>query len=197
MVLTTSLRRVAILALGLLPFIYLMQAVVRVQSGEWDLLGPEPSKAITHFTGSWAFNFLVITLAVTPMVQKARQRWLMKHRRMLGLFAFFYASLHGLAWYAFLLEWNWRDLASEIAERPYLLLGAAAWLLMLPMAVTSTRNWQRRLGRQWKRLHRVIYLVAVLACLHYLLQIRAGWFEPVAYTVMTAIVLLLRTKKTS
>ena len=201
MVLSVKSRRWLIGLLGIIPFLYILQAVVRVQTGEWDLLGPEPGKAITHFTGTWAFNFIVATLAVTPLVRLARQRWLMVHRRMLGLYAFFYVTLHGLAYLWFLLAWQWQDLKSEVIERPYLLLGTLAWLLLVPLAITSSRYWQRRLGRRWKSLHKTIYLIALLACVHYLLQIRAGWFEPVAYTLLTVALLAVRVsfrpKKTS
>lgn len=195
MVLSVSIRRAIIFLLAMMPLMYIVQAVVRVQTGEWDLLGPEPGKAITHFTGTWAFNFLLMTLAVTPLVRIAGQRWLMTHRRMLGLFAFFYVSLHGLAYLAFLLEWQWRDLLAETVARPYLSLGVLGWIMLIPLTLTSTRNWQRRLGRRWKTLHKLIYVIVLLACVHYLLQIRAGWFEPVAYTLITAFLLAVRSKK--
>tara|TARA_B100001250_G_scaffold402976_1_gene416836 strand:+ start:844 stop:1449 length:606 start_codon:yes stop_codon:yes gene_type:complete len=191
--LSATPRRWLIFLLALLPFLYLLQAVVRVQSGEWDLLGPEPGKAIVHFTGTWAFNFLLMTLAVSPLVHYLRWPWLMAHRRMLGLFSFFYVTLHGLAYFAFLLEWHWGDLGREIIERPYLLLGSLAWLLLLPLAVTSTRGWQRRLKRNWKKLHWLIYPAVLFASAHYLLQIRADWSEPVLYTSVSVALLLSRS----
>jgi len=201
MVLTVDQRRWLMGVVGMLPLIYIVQAIVRVQTGEWDLLGPEPGKAITHFTGSWGFNFLIATLAITPLSRHLGQKWLMPHRRMVGLYAAFYITLHGIAYLWFLLGWEWLDLGSEVLDRPYLLVGTLAWLMLLPLVVTSTKGWQRRLRRRWKALHRLVYIIALLAAVHYLLQIRAGWFEPVAYTLLTVALLSLRipflSKKTS
>jgi len=185
-------RRLLIFILSLLPFIWALQAVVRIQMGEWDLLGPEPGKAIVWFTGSWGFNFLLMTLAVTPMVRIAGQRWLMAHRRMLGLFAFFYVSLHLFTYFMFLLEWQWSELTQEVVKRPYLLVGALSWILLIPLVVTSTRGWQRRLGKRWKPLHRLIYIIVMLAAVHYLLQIRSSWLEPGIYAGLTLLLLSLR-----
>ena len=192
MVLTVDQRRWLVGVAGVLPLVYIVQAIVRVQTGEWDLLGPEPGKAITHFTGTWGFNFLIATLAITPLSRHLGQKWLGPHRRMLGLYAAFYVSLHALAYLAFLLGWQWGELGREVVERPYLMVGALSWLLLLPLVVTSTKSWQRRLKRRWKRLHQLIYVIVALAAVHYLLQIRASWFEPVAYTLIAAFLLALR-----
>jgi len=115
------LRRIVLFLLGITPFLYIGQAIVRLQSGEWEILGPEPGKAVVWFTGTWAFNFLLLTLAVTPLRRLLKQPWLIQHRRMLGLFAFFYASLHLLSYFAFLLEWRFAELGAETIKRPYLL----------------------------------------------------------------------------
>ncbi|MAK90969.1 MAG: sulfoxide reductase heme-binding subunit YedZ [Oleibacter sp.] len=187
-------RRIAVFVLSLLPFIWILQAVVRVQMGEWDLLGPEPGKAIVWFTGSWAFNFLLITLAVTPLTRLAGQRWLMTHRRMLGLFAFFYVTVHLLAYFMFLLEWRWQELAAETVKRPYLLVGMLAWLMLIPLAITSIRGWQRQLGRRWKRLHQLAYAIGVLAAVHYLMQIRSSWLEPGLYAFLTFALFVARVR---
>ena len=187
-----TLRRIAIFLLSMTPFFYLLRAVVRLQSGEWDILGPEPGKEIVWFTGTWAFNFLLIALAVTPIKDLLKQKWLLVHRRMLGLFAFFYATLHLLAYFAFLLEWQWQELGKEIVDRPYLLVGMLAWLLLVPLTVTSTKKWQRRLKRNWKKLHKLVYFIGLLAAVHYLLQIRSSWFEPVLYTVLLLLLLAPR-----
>lgn len=187
-----TLRRIAVFLLSLIPFFYLLQAVVRLQAGEWDILGPEPGRAIVFFTGTWAFNFLLLTLVITPAKDMLKQKWLVIHRRMIGLFAFFYASLHLLAYFAFLLEWQWPELGKEIVERPYLLVGMLAWLILVPLTITSTKNWQRRLKRNWKKLHKLVYVIGLLAAVHYLLQIRSSWFEPVLYTVLLLLVLAPR-----
>ena len=95
---------------------------------------------------------------------------------------------------AFLLEWNWQELGQEVIDRPYLLVGALAWLLLLPLVVTSTKGWQRKLKRKWKRLHQLIYLIGLLSSVHYLLQIRSDWFDPVVYTSLTLLLLSLRLR---
>lgn len=187
-----TLRRITLFLLALVPFFYLMQAIVRLQLGEWDILGPEPGKAIVWFTGTWAFNFLLIVLVVTPVKDLFKQKWILVHRRMIGLFAFFYATLHLLSYFAFLLEWQWQELGTEIVDRPYLLVGALAWLLLVLLTITSTRNWQRRLKRLWKTLHKLVYVIGLLAAVHYLLQIRSSWFEPVLYTVVVLLAMALR-----
>ncbi|GGY52522.1 protein-methionine-sulfoxide reductase heme-binding subunit MsrQ [Bacterioplanes sanyensis] len=176
----------------MLPLIYLLQAVIRVQQGEWNLLGPEPGRAIVFFTGTWAFNLMLATLAVSPTAKHTGWRWLLLHRRMLGLFTFFYASLHLLAYSALLLEWRWMEITQEIIERPYLTLGMLAWLILLPLALTSTKGWQRRLKRRWKSLHKWSYPAAAFMAVHYLLQIRSSWFEPVLYTILVLALLGLR-----
>lgn len=188
-------RRFIITGLSALPALYILQLVVRIQTGEWDLLGPEPGKALVWLTGTWAFNFLLIALVVTPLYRLLNQRWVLVHRRMLGLWAFLYTSLHALAYATFLLQWQWADITSEIVKRPYLLLGTGAWTILLALALTSTRWAQKSLGKRWKALHKLVYFAALLASVHYLLQIRAGWFEPVLYTVLTILVLLVRNRR--
>ncbi|WP_189388898.1 sulfite oxidase heme-binding subunit YedZ [Bacterioplanes sanyensis] len=187
-----TVRRFVVFLLAMLPLIYLLQAVIRVQQGEWNLLGPEPGRAIVFFTGTWAFNLMLATLAVSPTAKHTGWRWLLLHRRMLGLFTFFYASLHLLAYSALLLEWRWMEITQEIIERPYLTLGMLAWLILLPLALTSTKGWQRRLKRRWKSLHKWSYPAAAFMAVHYLLQIRSSWFEPVLYTILVLALLGLR-----
>ena len=179
----------------LTPFAWILWKVFRLQSGEWDALGPEPGKAVVWFTGNWAFNVLLLTLALTPLKQWTGWSWLIRYRRMLGLWAFFYLSLHLLAYMALLLEWRWAEIGAEILKRPYLLFGMAGWLLMVPLAVTSTKGWQRRLRNQWKRLHQLIYIIALLAAVHYLLQIRSSWFEPALYSALVVLLLLARMRR--
>ena len=185
-------RRCLIFLALLMPFIYICYQVVVLQLGEYDILGPEPGKAITWFTGEWAFNILILTLAVTPARQWLGWKWLLTHRRMLGLFVLFYATLHLFSYMAFLLGWEWGDIGEELIERPYLTLGFIAWLLLIPLAVTSTKGWQRRLKRKWKSLHKFIYIIAVLCSIHYLLQIRSNWFEPSLYALIVFILLSQR-----
>ena len=189
---TVFIRRCLIFSALFMPFAYILAQVIALQMGDYDILGPEPGKAITWFTGEWAFNILLLTLAVTPLRSWFGWKWLLPHRRMLGLFVMFYATLHLLSYIAFLLGWEWGDIGSELIERPYLTLGFLGWLLLIPLAVTSTRGWQRRLKRKWKTLHKVVYLIAILCAVHYLLQIRSSWLEPTLYASITVFLLMQR-----
>lgn len=185
-------RRCLLFSILFTPFAYILAQVVALQMGSYDILGPEPGKEVTWFTGEWAFNSLLLTLAVTPLKKWFGWNWLLPHRRMLGLFVMFYATLHLFAYMAFLLAWEWGDIGSELIERPYLTLGFVAWLLLIPLAATSTKGWKRRLKRNWKSLHKLVYLIAILCAVHYLLQIRSSWFEPTLYAVITVVLLMQR-----
>ena len=178
--------------IGLAPVVWLLVQVVRLQQGEWDVLGNEPGRAIVFFTGEWSFNFLVLTLAASSLKRRASFAALMPQRRKLGLFCFFYALLHALAYSGFLLEWQWYEILNELIERQYLTFGMLGLLLLLPLTVTSTKGWQRRLGKRWKSLHKAVYVVAVLVAVHYVLQIRSDWFWPTLYAAVVALLLLER-----
>jgi sulfoxide reductase heme-binding subunit YedZ len=155
-------------------------------------IGPNPVEAVTHFTGDWALRFLLITLAVTPLRRLAGLPRLLGFRRMLGLFAFFYACLH-LGAYLWLDQFfAWGAIAEDILERPYITVGFAAFVLMVPLAITSTRGMMRRLGRRWQRLHRLVYPVAVLGVLHYLWLVKADITEPLVYGAVLLALLALR-----
>jgi sulfoxide reductase heme-binding subunit YedZ len=182
-------RRCLIFSALFAPFVYIFAQVVALQMGDYEILGPEPGKAIVWFTGQWTFNVLLLTLAVTPVRQWLGLKWPLIHRRMLGLFVMFYATLHLLSYMAFLLAWQWQDIGSELVERPYLTLGFLAWVLLIPLSITSTKGWQKRLKRKWKSLHKVIYLIAALCAVHYLLQIRSSWFDPSLYALITLVLL--------
>jgi sulfoxide reductase heme-binding subunit YedZ len=162
-------------AVCLLPFALI---IWRVLDGS---MGPNPVEAITHDTGDWALRLLLATLAVTPLRRLTGWAWLTRLRRMLGLFAFFYAVLH-FSTYLWLDQFfDWQAIVADIAKRPYITVGFAALVLMLPLAVTSTKGWIRRLGPRWKELHRAIYVIGVLAVLHYLWLVKADLLEPVLY----------------
>lgn len=143
-----------------------------------DGLGPNPVEAVVHFTGSWALRLLLVTLAVTPLRRLTGLPWLLRFRRMLGLFAFFYASLHFSAYLLLDRALVWEDILKDLTERPYIVVGFAALVLLIPLAVTSTRGWVRRLGRRWQTLHRAVYAIAVLGVLHFLWLVKADILEP-------------------
>jgi methionine sulfoxide reductase heme-binding subunit len=130
-------------------------------------LTANPIEYITHATGDWAIRFLVITLAVTPIRRISGWNSIIQLRRMLGLFSFFYATLHFLTW--FVLDWffNFRQMAEDIAMRPFITLGMATYVMLLALALTSTQKSVRRLGRKWTLLHRLIYVAAVTALFHF------------------------------
>ena len=155
-------------------------------------LGANPVEALEHRTGDWALRLLLLTLALTPLRRLGGWQWPLRRRRMLGLFAFFYASVHLVV---YVVVDQFLDLAAvweDILERPYVLAGSLAWLLLLPLALTSTRAAMRRLGRRWKRLHRLVYAAAGLAVLHYLWLVKADLREPLLYAAVLVLLLLLR-----
>ena len=158
-------------------------------------LGPDPAEALMHVTGEWSLRILALTLLISPL--RAWTGWtvLMKLRRMLGLYAFFYACIHLLSFLQFFIGWTPAALLEELAERPYITVGFGAWLLMLPLAITSTRGMQRRLRRNWQRLHRLVYPAAVLACLHLLWQARSDIGEALVYIAVFAVLLGWRLRR--
>jgi sulfoxide reductase heme-binding subunit YedZ len=151
-------------------------------------LGANPVEKVQDTLGEWGLRFLVITLAVTPLRDWFNAPWLIQLRRMLGLYAFFYVLLHFLTW--FILDQNmyWSGIVKDIAERPFITLGFAALLMLIPLAITSTNAMMRRLGRRWKTLHRLVYVIALLGVWHYYWQVKADVREPLVYL---AIVLTL------
>jgi len=176
----------AIFAVCLLPFVLL---VWRMLHGS---IGPNPVEAITHDTGDWALRLLLVTLAVTPLRRLTGWTWLVRLRRMLGLYAFFYAVLHFTTYLWLEQFFDWQAILADIAKRPYITVGFAALVLMVPLAVTSTTGWLRRLGHRWKRLHRLVYAIGVLAVLHYLWLVKADWLEPAIYAGVLAVLLAAR-----
>lgn len=163
-----------------------------VWQGFNDGLGANPVEYIIHETGSWTLRLLLVTLAITPLRQLTGQAWLVRFRRMLGLFAFFYAGLHFTAYLWLDQFFDWSAIAEDILERPYITVGFAAFVLLIPLAVTSTRGWVRRLARRWKQLHRAVYLIAVLGVVHYLWLVKADLLEPLVYGTILAVLLAWR-----
>jgi sulfoxide reductase heme-binding subunit YedZ len=155
-------------------------------------LGADPVKKLEHECGKWALNFLLITLAITPLRHLANLPHLPRLRRMLGLFAFFYAVLHFAVYLSLDLEFNFHTLFADIAKRPYITIGFLALLLLIPLAVTSTNRMMRRLGRRWQKLHRLVYVIAVLGVWHFYWQVKRDIREPLIYAGILAILLGFR-----
>lgn len=155
-------------------------------------LGADPVAEIEHRLGLWALRLLMITLAVTPLRQLTGRSVLVKFRRMLGLYVFFYASLHFGAYLVLDLRGYWTQIFEEIAKRPYITVGFTAWLLLVPLAITSTQAAIRRLGRDWARLHRLVYVTAVLAVLHFWWLVKSDVREPLLYASILTVLLVWR-----
>lgn len=182
--------KTAVHALALAPLAHLAWQAWQVAGGaDIDALGAEPVAEIEHRLGLWALRLLLVTLAVSPLRALSAQAVVLRFRRMLGLYAFAYATLHLAAYLALDLRGYWALLFEEIVKRPYITVGFAAWLLLVPLAVTSTRGWIRRLGRRWGQLHRVIYLIAVLAVLHFWWIVKSDIREPALYAAILAVLL--------
>ena len=173
-------------ALALWPLADLVHGALR------DTLGADPVAALTHGTGDWALRFLLLCLAMTPLRRLLGQPWPIRFRRLLGLYAFFYACLHLGVYLLLDLGGFWRQVFEDIVKRPYITAGFTAWLLLLPLALTSTRGWIRRLGRRWGQLHRLAYVAGVAAVLHYLWLVKSDLREPLLYAAVLATLLGLR-----
>jgi len=157
-------------------------------------LGADPTATITFATGLATLRLLTLSLAITPLRKLfPRLSWLIKFRRLLGLFAFFYASLHLLTYVALYAGFDVNTMATDIAKRRFITVGVAAWLLLLPLAATST-NWAiRKLGgKRWSRLHKLVYVAAVLGVVHYWWQVKPGVLTPITMTVILGVLLLAR-----
>ena len=159
-----------------------------------DTLGANPVEFITHDLGQWALIMLLLTLSITPWIRLTGMHGAMRYRRTLGLVTFFYACLHFLA-YAGLDHWfDLNTIFHDVYKHPYVMVGALAFALLLPLAVTSTDQAMRRMGRSWRRLHRSVYLVAVLAILHFWWLVKRDVTEPLIYTVILCVLLYARTQ---
>jgi sulfoxide reductase heme-binding subunit YedZ len=170
----------------LLPFVWL---VFRTLTGR---LGINPVEDLELTTGIWALRFLVFSLAVTPIRRLTGWNGIIQYRRMLGLSAFFYASLH-VAIYIGVDQFFAFDLIlKDIVKRPFITMGFTAFVLMIPLAVTSTKGWIRRLGRRWQLLHRLVYVSAIAAAVHYLWKVKVMIGSPVYYAAGIAILLAFR-----
>ncbi|XTZ38840.1 protein-methionine-sulfoxide reductase heme-binding subunit MsrQ [Salmonella enterica] len=175
---------------GLLPFLWLFWAVNQ------GYFSADPAKDIQHFTGRTALKFLLASLLVAPLARYAKQPLLIRTRRLLGLWCFAWATLHLTSY--FLLELGISNLAllgQEIISRPYLTLGAISWIILFALAVTSTQWAQRKLGKKWQYLHNFVYLVAILAPIHYLWSVKILSPQPIIYALLAVALLALRYKK--
>ena len=170
----------------LLPFAWLVYATLT------NNLGVNPAETLQLETGIWALRFLLITLAVTPLRRVTGWNRAIQFRRMLGLFAFFYATLHFLSYAILDTGFTWALILDDLAKRPFIMAGMAAFASMIPLALTSTRGWIRRLGRRWQVLHRLVYISAIAAALHFVWKVKVAVGEPVYYAAIVAVLLGFR-----
>jgi len=169
---------------ALLPLIYIVWAAVN------NKLGAEPAKALVEFLGETALMFLIATLSISPMQKLKVFNGLVRHRRMLGLYVFFYACLHVFSYGFFLVDWQ--NLIEDIYKRPYVTMGFMAFVILTALALTSPKIMLRRMGRRWKPLHRLVYLAAIFVLIHVFWQVRSDYSEALIYAVFVLGLLLFR-----
>lgn len=175
-----------VFVLCLLP---LSSIVWRIFYGD---LGSDPIETITFATGDWTLRFLLITLAVSPFRQWFGLSALLRFRRMLGLYVFFYACCHFLIWFIIDHALSFGDMVEDIIDRPYITFGFSALMLLIPLAVTSNNAMVRKLGRRWKKLHQLVYAIIILGVLHYLWLTKADYLEPGIYALIAGVLLFQR-----
>ena len=181
--------KAAVFALALVPLGYLAAGAFFFP----DWLGANPGEFIDRETGRWTLRLLLMTLAVTPLRMITGWNWLLRFRRMLGLFAFFYGVMHLSSYVTFRRVFDVEEIAKDIVERPFMTVGFAALVLMIPLAVTSTNAMVRRLGaKRWQALHRLVYVIAPLGVLHYWFMVKRDITQPAIYAAILAVLLAYR-----
>ena len=175
--------------LGLMPLVYSVMQIYLLQTGGDHQLGADPGKSFVMMQGEWTLRFLIMTLMVTPVREITGWTRILGIRRMLGLFTFFYASLHLSSYLVLLLELDLANIVTDVVKRPYITVGFTAYLLLVPLAVTSNAYMVRRLKRRWKVLHRAVYLIAVLAIVHLTWLSKASYLDAFVYGSMVFLLL--------
>jgi len=186
---TVRLLKIPVFAACLLPFGKLVLEALEVAGFS---LGVNPVEELIHHCGLWGLNFLLITLAVTPLRRITGWAWLLRFRRMFGLFAFFYLCLHFTAYAGVDQRFDLAAIGEDILERPYITLGITGLILLIPLALTSTAGMMRRLGRRWQQLHRLVYVAAILGAWHFWWQVKKDISEPLIYAGILALLLGFR-----
>ena len=171
-----------------IPFLLILYKIF------FNKLGPEPVKEITHFTGEWTLIFICLTLAMSPLKRLTNFIFWTKIRRMLGLFVFFYATLHLFTYVGIDYRFEWQPILDEVIKKKYVFVGFSAWLLLIPLAATSSQKKIKVLKQNWKKLHKLFYLIAIFGSLHYIWLSKTIFFKPLIYTSIIFLLLLLRIK---
>ena len=174
--------------LSLIPIFFIIYQIIT------DQLGPEPIKEITHHTGKWTLYFIVITLAMTPLKKITKLNIWINYRRMFGLFIFFYASVHLMTYVGLDYRFDLTSIGDAIIKKKYIFIGFSAWLLLIPLALTSNKWMMKFLKHKWKKLHRLIYLISLFGAIHYLWLVKRDLTEPLIFLTIILILLAFRIK---
>ena len=172
--------------LSSIPFIIIIAKIFL------DQLGPEPIKEITHHTGEWTLLFLVFTLSMSPLKRFTNLNIWISIRRMLGLFAFFYASIHMLSYVGLDYRFDFEPLINDVLKKKFVFIGFSAWLLLIPLAITSSDKMVRLLKQNWKKLHKLIYVISIFGVLHFIWLSKTIFFKPLIFLIILIILLLFR-----
>jgi sulfoxide reductase heme-binding subunit YedZ len=176
----------SIFFLSLIPFLLILYKII------FNKLGPEPVKEITHFTGEWTLLFIIFTLSMSPLKKITKLNIWISFRRMLGLFLFFYATLHMLTYVAIDYRLDFQSISKDILTKKFIFVGFAAWILLLPLAFTSSKKAMIYLKDKWKKLHRLIYIISILGIIHFIWLVKKDLTEPLIYAAIVVILLLFR-----
>ena len=160
----------------------------------FNSLGAEPVKKITHHFGEWTLIFICLTLSMSPLKKITNSNIWISYRRMLGLFVFFYATIHMLTYIGLDYWFDWNSIFDDVIKKKYIFIGFTAWLLLIPLAITSSQKMVRLLKKNWKRIHRLIYIIAVFGVLHYIWLSKTIFFGPLIYLIIILILLIFRIK---
>ena len=174
--------------LSLIPFVLITYKIF------FNKLGPEPVKEITHFTGEWTLIFICLTLAMSPLKKFTNSNFWINIRGMLGLFVFFYATIHLFTYVAIDYRFDWKPIINDVVKKKYIYIGFSAWLLLIPLAITSSKKMMKLLKHNWKKLHRLVYIIAIFGSLHFIWLSKTIFFKPLIYTLIILLLLSLRIK---
>ena len=178
----------SVFILGTVPFVIIVYKIFL------NKLGPEPIKEITHHTGEWTLLFIIFTLAMSPLKQITNMNIWISIRRMLGLFVFFYASLHMLTYVGLDYRFDINEISKDILTKRFIFVGFAAWLLLVPLALTSSKKMMNILKHYWKKIHRLIYLIALLGVTHFIWLVKKDITEPLIYLLIILFLLAFRVR---
>jgi sulfoxide reductase heme-binding subunit YedZ len=177
---------------ALIPLTLLVLRIFEIYGAR---LGPNPIEAVQDELGLWGLRFILISLAVTPLAWLLKKPWPLRLRRMLGLYAFFYCCLHFLVWLVLDQSLNLTAIIEDVIKRPFITLGTLALVLLIPLAITSTAGWQKRLGKRWLNLHRLVYPIGLLVVWHYYWQVKLDTIDAIVYCLILAGLLGMRLWK--